>query len=215
MIGWRIINCIQQRSRHVRPFLVYSYNGSGVRFCAQHRLDGMVNVRNRRCEGKDCTKVRLRRLLTGKLVRSLLLATFALSSDAPQIRYPDSVLAESKFLSVHPLILAGLEDAPRLGNGQGLQRLGSSWVACKGSGRRRSFRRHGRWQQHDSWNFSSLCGSSSHTNLVLSVRRRWEIFKVRRKLHLSCRCHTSEVGCLIPTALQGYEPSRCDPSSRG
>lgn len=33
------------------------FNGSGVRFCAQHRLKGMVNVRNRRCEGKDCTKV--------------------------------------------------------------------------------------------------------------------------------------------------------------
>ncbi|CAM9317711.1 unnamed protein product [Pylaiella littoralis] len=34
----------------------FSFNGSGVRFCAQHRLVGMVNVRNRRCEGTDCTK---------------------------------------------------------------------------------------------------------------------------------------------------------------
>ncbi|CAN0243279.1 unnamed protein product [Laminaria digitata] len=35
----------------------FSFNGSGVRFCAEHRLAGMVNVRNRRCEGASCTKV--------------------------------------------------------------------------------------------------------------------------------------------------------------
>eukprot|EP00903_Cladosiphon_okamuranus_P018833 g17322.t1 len=34
----------------------FSFNGSGVRFCAKHRLSGMVNVRNRRCEGENCTK---------------------------------------------------------------------------------------------------------------------------------------------------------------
>lgn len=39
------------------------FDGSGVRFCAKHRLEGMVNVRNRRCEGENCTKVKFVKIL--------------------------------------------------------------------------------------------------------------------------------------------------------